>query len=105
MNKFNHFVGIDISKKTFDAALIIGSDTATVKHQIFQAGCSGVCRHLLHWLAYYSSSRKMRHLFAWSTRVFTAMGIIDFLVAADLECLGRDAAANKKVNGLAAGRR
>ncbi len=31
MNKFNHFVGIDISKKTFDAAVIIGGDTTNIK--------------------------------------------------------------------------
>ncbi len=42
MFKFNHFVGIDISKKTFDAALIIGSDTAGLKHQAFNQNAEGL---------------------------------------------------------------
>jgi transposase len=52
MNKFNHFVGIDISKKTFDAALIIYSNTATIKHQIFQQDAAGFT-NFIDWLAYY----------------------------------------------------
>lgn len=53
MNKFNHFIGIDISKKTFDAALIIGSDTTNIKHQVFKQNAVGFAA-FSQWLDYYS---------------------------------------------------
>ena len=52
MNNFNHFVGIDISKKTFDAALIFGSDTSTIRHQASRQNAKGFS-DFLEWLAYY----------------------------------------------------
>ena len=52
MNKFNHFVGIDISKNTFDAALIIGSNHSNMKHQAFTQTAKGYT-DFMDWLDYY----------------------------------------------------
>ena len=52
MNKFNHFIGIDISKKTFDAALIINGKVSDIKHQDFAQNETGFA-HFLDWLMYY----------------------------------------------------
>ena len=55
MNKFSHFVGIDISKKTFDAALILNGNTSDVKHQDFAQNEMGFA-YFLDWLMYYKVS-------------------------------------------------
>ncbi len=83
MNKFNHFVGIDISKKTFDAALIICSNTATVKHQIFQQDAAGFA-DFIDWLARYKVAGNEALICMEHTGLYS-YGIIDFLVAANLD--------------------
>ena len=35
MNEFKTFIGIDVSKKTFDAALLWSTDQVTTIHQSF----------------------------------------------------------------------
>ncbi len=62
MNKFNHFVGIDISKKTFDAALISDGDTAALKHQAFAQNAKGFAE-FLDWLSYSNCFRRSPHLY------------------------------------------
>jgi len=82
MNKFNHFVGIDISKKTFDAALIICSNTATVKHQAFNQNAAGFA-DFIDWLAYYKVAGDEVLICMEHTGLYS-YGIIDALVAANL---------------------
>jgi transposase len=48
MSKFNHFVGIDMSKEFFDAVLI-GENIEKPEHQQFNNNISG-CKKLLKWL-------------------------------------------------------
>ncbi len=82
MNKFNHFVGIDISKKTFDAALIVGSDTNNIKHQSFKQNAEGFTE-FLDWLAYYQITNDDVLICMEHTGLYT-YGLIDFLVSAAL---------------------
>jgi transposase len=55
MNKFNHFLGIDVSKDFFDAVIIIDGDTATSKHNQFTNNYKGVVA-LRKWLKQYGSN-------------------------------------------------
>jgi len=80
MNKFNHFVGIDISKKTFDAALIIGGNTANIKHQVFKQNAMGFAE-FSEWLDYYKIAKDELLICMEHTGLYT-YGLIDFLVAA-----------------------
>jgi len=80
MNKFNHFVGIDISKKTFDAALIIGSDTTNIKPQVFKQNALGFAA-FSQWLDYYSITKDEVLICMEHTGLYT-YGLIDFLIAA-----------------------
>lgn len=82
MNKFNHFVGIDISKKTFDAALIIGSNTANMKHQVFNQNADGFAE-FFDWLAYYKIADDEVLICMEHTGLYS-YGLIDFLIAANL---------------------
>ncbi|MEJ7914184.1 MAG: hypothetical protein WKF70_13575 [Chitinophagaceae bacterium] len=76
MNKFNHFVGIDISKAIFDAALIVGSDTTNIKHQVFKQNAVGFAA-FSQWLDY-NSIPEMKCSFAWNTPACTPMGLLIF---------------------------
>ncbi len=49
MNKFNHFVGIDISKKTFDASLLFAGETSQMIHKVFNQNVAGYSS-FLNWL-------------------------------------------------------
>jgi len=82
MNKFNHFVGIDISKKTFDAAIIVGSNTDSIKHQAFKQNAEGFTE-FLDWLAYYKVTNDDVLICMEHTGLYT-YGLIDFLEAASL---------------------
>lgn len=82
MNKFNHFVGIDISKKTFDVALIIGSDTTSIKHQVFNQNVSGFAA-FSQWLDYYSITKDEVLICMEHTGLYT-YGLIEFLIGAGL---------------------
>lgn len=83
MNKFNHFAGIDISKKTFDAALIIGGDAAMVKHQAFKQDAAGFA-DFTDWLAYYKVATDEVLICMEHTGLYS-YGIIDFLMKATLD--------------------
>ena len=49
MNNFTTFVGIDISKKTFDASIYVSGKTSAFLHQAFaQSASSYAC--FLWWL-------------------------------------------------------
>jgi transposase len=82
MNKFNHFVGIDISKKTFDAALIMGDDTTHIKHRVFKQNAVGFSE-FSQWLDYYSIAKEEVLICMEHTGLYT-YGLIDFLVGAGL---------------------
>jgi transposase len=77
MNKFNHFAGIDISKKTFDAALVIGGGTTAIKHQVFSQNAAGYA-DFLAWLGCYNISPKELLICMEHTGLYT-YGLIDFL--------------------------
>jgi transposase len=83
MNKFNHFVGIDISKKTFDAALIPDGNTAGMKHQAFAQSPKGFAE-FLDWLSYYKIASEEVLICMEHTGLYT-YGLIDFLIAAGLD--------------------
>ena len=82
MFKFNHFVGIDISKKTFDAVLIICNNTANMKHQVFNQNEEGLAQ-FLDWLAYYKIASNEVLICMEHTGLYS-YGLINFLVTADL---------------------
>ena len=82
MNKFNRFAGIDISKKTFDAALIIGSDITSIKHQVFKQNALGFTA-FSQWLDYYSITKDEVLICMEHTGLYT-YGLIDSLIAAGL---------------------
>ena len=82
MTKFNHFVGIDISKKTFDAALIPAGNAAGMKHQAFAQNAKGFTE-FLDWLSYYKIASEEVLICMEHTGLYT-YGLIDFLMAAGL---------------------
>jgi transposase len=49
MNEFKTFVGIDVSKKTFDATLLRSEDPSTTIHRCFEQSISGY-KAFIHWL-------------------------------------------------------
>ncbi len=101
MNKFNHFVGIDISKKTFDAALIICSNTATVKHQAFKQDAAGFA-DFIDWLAYYKVADDEALICMEHTGLYS-YGIIDALMAVNLNIWVEMPLRIKKSMGLQRG--
>ncbi len=50
MNEFNFFAGIDISKKTFDVALLHAGNPAVIKHACFKQNIDGF-HQFITWLA------------------------------------------------------
>lgn len=57
MNKFKHFLGIDVSKEFFDAVIIIDGDTTASKHNQFTNNYKGIVA-LRKWLKQYDSNSK-----------------------------------------------
>jgi transposase len=49
MNEFNAFIGIDISKKTFDACLVTKADPRSSSHHVFSQ-CKEGFKEFSHWL-------------------------------------------------------
>lgn len=101
MNKFNHFAGIDISKKTFDAALIIGNNAANIKHQCFTQSEKGFT-DFLDWMNYYNVATEEVLICMEHTGLYT-YGIIDFFVAAGLNLWVEMPLRIKKSMGLQRG--
>lgn len=82
MHEFNHFAGIDISKKTFDAVLIPNKNTAAMKHQEFAQNEKGFA-DFLDWLKYYKVDPREVLICMEHTGLYT-YSLIDFMVAAGL---------------------
>ncbi len=101
MNKFNHFVGIDISKKTFDAALIIGGNYSDMKHQAFAQNAKGFAE-FVDWLSYYKITSKQLLICMEHTGLYT-YALIDFLVDAGLDLWVEMPLRIKKSMGLQRG--
>ena len=49
MSKFNHFLGIDVSKEYFDAVVILNGDKNSTVHNQFTNNAKGL-KELIHWL-------------------------------------------------------
>lgn len=49
MSKFNHFLGIDVSKEYFDAVVILNGDKNSTVHNQFTNDNKGL-KQLFHWL-------------------------------------------------------
>lgn len=49
MSKFNHFLGIDVSKEYFDAVVILNGDKNSTVHNQFANNNKGL-KELIHWL-------------------------------------------------------
>ncbi len=101
MDKFNHFVGIDISKKTFDAALIMGGDTTLIKHQVFKQNATGFAA-FSQWLEHHKIAGEEVLICMEHTGLYT-YGIIDYLTAAGLHLWVEMPLRIKKSMGLQRG--
>ncbi|MBA2498514.1 MAG: IS110 family transposase [Chitinophagaceae bacterium] len=101
MTQFNHFVGIDISKKTFDAALIPGGNTAGMKHQAFTQNAAGFA-DFLDWLNYYKIAHEEVLICMEHTGLYTYV-LIDFLIATGLNLWVEMPLRIKKSMGLQRG--
>ncbi len=64
MNEFNFFAGIDISKKTFDVALLHAGNPAVIKHACFSKTSMAFISLLPGWLRV--TCRYLKFYFAWN---------------------------------------
>lgn|SRR5690606_11627415 len=55
MNKFKHYLGIDVSKEYFDAVIILNSNKNTTVHNQFTNDSNGL-RNLISWLKSHDST-------------------------------------------------
>lgn len=101
MNKFNHFVGIDISKKTFDAALIIGNNYSVLKHQAFAQTSEGFSL-FMDWLHYYKIPIQEVLVCMEHTGLYS-YALIDLMLAAGLDIWVEMPLRIKKSMGLQRG--
>ena len=101
MNKFNHFVGIDISKKTFDAALIIGSNYSDMKHQAFTQNAKGFA-DFMDWLDYYKIPAQELLVCMEHTGLYS-YSLIDFMVETGVDLWVEMPLRIKKSMGLQRG--
>lgn len=77
MNKFKAFIGIDISKKTFDAALLF-AETGAIHHHCFRQTKEGFSA-FVNWLRLHQVTLQETIICMEHTGLYTN-GIIDFLV-------------------------
>lgn len=101
MNKFNHFVGIDISKKTFDAALITGNNYSVIKHQAFEQTAEGFAL-FMDWLHYYKVSTQELLICMEHTGLYS-YALIDFIEGTEMNLWVEMPLRIKKSMGLQRG--
>ena len=80
MNEFKTFVGIDVSKKTFDAALLRSGDQLTTIHRSFEQSVSGY-KAFIQWLKIEDVSIGDNVLICLEHTGVYISGLINFLVS------------------------
>jgi hypothetical protein len=90
-----HFVGVDISKTWFDAALIRSADPSKITQKQFSQTPEGY-KKMQQWLQEHDISLQDDTLFCMEYTGIYNTGLVNCLVAATCPTMGRDAFAYKK---------
>jgi len=79
MKQFSNFIGIDISKKTFDAAIVKSSHPTLPVHHCFEQSPTGY-NDFINWLAQHQIVVDDSVLFCMEHTGIYITGVVDFLV-------------------------
>lgn len=102
MNEFKTFIGIDVSKKTFDAALLRSTDQVTTIHQSFDQNMEGY-KAFIQWLKSNDVTIGGDVLFCLEHTGIYISGIVNFLVSISASIWVEMALKIKKRIGLQRG--
>ncbi|HEY5771388.1 MAG TPA: transposase [Chitinophagaceae bacterium] len=102
MNEFKTFIGIDVSKKTFDAALLQFRDQLATIHQSFDQSIQGY-KAFVQWLKSNDITIGGNVLFCLEHTGIYISGIVNFLVSANARIWVEMALKIKKRIGLQRG--
>lgn len=102
MNEFKTFIGIDVSKKTFDAALLRSTDQVTTIHQSFDQNMQGY-KAFIQWLKSNDVTIGSDVLFCLEHTGIYISGIVNFLVSISASIWVEMALKIKKRIGLQRG--
>lgn len=102
MNEFKTFIGIDVSKKTFDAALLRSTDQVTTIHQSFDQNIQGY-KAFIQWLKSNDVTNGGDVLFCLEHTGIYISGIVNFLVSISASIWVEMALKIKKRIGLQRG--
>lgn len=102
MNEFKTFIGIDVSKKTFDAALLRSTDQVTTIHQSFDQNMQGY-KAFIQWLKSNDVTIGGDVLFCLEHTGIYISGIVNFLVSISASIWVEMALKIKKRIGLQRG--
>lgn len=102
MNEFKTFIGIDVSKKTFDAALLRSTDQFTTIHESFDQNMQGY-KAFVQWLKSHDVTIGGDILFCLEHTGIYISGIVDFLVSINASIWVEMALKIKKRIGLQRG--
>lgn len=102
MNEFKTFIGIDVSKKTFDAALLQSTDQVTTIHQSFDQNLQGY-KAFVQWLKSNDVTIGGDVLFCLEHTGIYISGIVNFLVSISASIWVEMALKIKKRIGLQRG--
>jgi transposase len=102
MNDFKTFIGVDISKKTFDAALVKTDDHLVIIHQTFDQSLPGY-RRFINWLKSNDISIGKEVLICLEHTGIYSSGLLNFLVSMDVSIWVEMALRIKKRVGLQRG--
>lgn len=102
MQQFSNFIGIDVSKKTFDAAIIKSSHPTTTIHQCFEQSADGY-NDFINWLDEHQIAAGDATLFCLEHTGIYITGLVDFLVNAKANIWVEMALRIKRTLGLQRG--
>ena len=102
MNEFKTFVGIDVSKKSFDAAVLRSTDDLTAVHRCFEQSAHGY-KAFVKWLGSYEISIDSDVLICLEHTGIYISGIVNFLVSVKASIWVEMALKIKKRIGLQRG--
>jgi transposase len=102
MSEFKTFIGVDISKKTFDAALLRTDDNLLIIHQSFDQSLSGY-KAFVHWLKSNDVFISKEVLICLEHTGIYISGLVNFLITMDVSVWVEMALKIKKRIGLQRG--
>ena len=79
MKQFSNFIGIDISKKTFDAAIVKSSHPTLPVHHCFEQSPTGY-NDFINWLAQHQIVVDDSVLFCMEHTGIYITGVVDFFL-------------------------